>query len=356
MAWIERCLGVSATGTGDRSDPINATAVRTPISQAVEEGRLSRGELREFMRRSDRIPLLHLALWLSLTATTGGLVSLANDTPWFVLAMFKHGVVLVHYFSLQHECTHYAVFRTRRYNDWVGAACGLLIGLAPKFFRYEHCDHHTWTQIPGRDPEQIPLPATLAGYLWYLSSGPYWWAKAKELGRHAAGHLSPADKVFVPKPEFAGVVREARIMLSIYAAILLTMVTTQWWAPMWYWIVPVLLGEPVMRAIRMTEHVGMPPVDDMRRNTRTNLISTPLRWLCWNMNYHAEHHYASSVPYHALPRLHRRLSGELPVEHGGYLGAHRDILTQLCGRQPRADAISAVGCESAARSGTGQAR
>ena len=41
--------------------------------------------------------------------------------------MFVHGVVLVHHFSLQHECTHYIAFRTRRSNDVVGAACGFVI-------------------------------------------------------------------------------------------------------------------------------------------------------------------------------------------------------------------------------------
>ena len=93
----------------------------------------------------------------------GALVWLALDSPWLLPAMFVHGVVLVHHFSLQHECTHYTAFRTRRLNDVVGAACGFVIMLAPRFFRYEHCDHQTWTQLEGRDPELIPLPKSLWG-------------------------------------------------------------------------------------------------------------------------------------------------------------------------------------------------
>ncbi|NKC12122.1 MAG: hypothetical protein GKR94_07930 [Gammaproteobacteria bacterium] len=81
----------------------------------------------------------------------------------------------------------------------------------------------------------------------------------------------------------------------------------------------------------------MPPVADMRRNTRTSLPMAPLRWLAWNMLFHAEHHYASSVPYHALPRMHKLLTGELPIQSGGYLGAHLDMLAQLRGNKPRAD-------------------
>ena len=84
-----------------------------------------------------------------------------------------------------------------------------------------------------------------------------------------------------------------------------------------------------MRAIRLTEHVGRPNSSNMKENTRSNLISLPLRFLCWNMNYHAEHHYASSIPFHALPKLHERLKEYIFVEPNGYLGAHIEILRQL---------------------------
>ena len=51
-----------------------------------------------------------------------------------------------------------ATVRTRWLNDLVGAYCGFVIMLPPKFFRYEHCDHHTYTQVHGHDPEMILLP------------------------------------------------------------------------------------------------------------------------------------------------------------------------------------------------------
>ena len=87
----------------------------------------------------------------------------------------------------------------------------------------------------------------------------------------------------------------------------------------------------------MTEHVGRPNIFDMKENTRTNLVSKPLQFLCWNMNYHAEHHYASSVPFYALPELHKKLKDVIYIEPRGYLGAHIDILSQLTGRKPRSD-------------------
>jgi fatty acid desaturase len=304
-------------------------AIVTPLTQALAEGKLTREELKSLMQRSNAPTFRRLAIWVMVLAATTTLITLAWDSWLIWPAMFVHGIVLVHHFSLQHECVHYTVFRTRWLNDLVGQVCGLVIILPHRFFRYEHCDHHTYTQLPGEDPELIPMPSTIAGYLWYISAVPYWRAKFTEVFRHARGNLNEVEKRFIPKVEYAAVYRDARMMLAIYAALFVAMLITGLWGLIWYWIIPLFLGEPVMRFVRMTEHVGRPTVKQMSENTRTNLVSAPWAFLCWNMNYHAEHHYVASVPYHALPRLHEKLKDHIHVEKGGYLGAHKDILRQL---------------------------
>lgn len=295
------------------------------------------------MARSNMPAVRHLLVWVLVLAVTGSLIYLTMGTLWVWPAMFLHGVVLVHHFSLQHECCHYTVFKTRKINDIVGNICGLIIMLPNRHFRYEHCDHHTYTQLDGDDPELIPMPKNLAGYFWYLSSIPYWKTKFTELFRHTRGILTPEEKRFIPKEEYQTVFWEARLMILAYLGILAVCILTGWWGPLWYWWVPVVLGEPVMRFIRMTEHVGKPCVREMKDNTRTNYVIRPMQFLCWNMNYHAEHHYASSVPFHALPKLHEKLKGVVEVEPRGYLGAHIDILNQLTGRKPRVDEIPGGG-------------
>lgn len=309
----------------------------TPITQALQEGALTRRELKQLMQRKNGPGVIRFILFLLTMICTAALIYLAQGTLWQIPAMFLHGVVLVHHFSLQHECIHYTAFKTRKLNDIIGNYCGLVIMLPNRFFRYEHCDHHTYTQVTGADPEMIPLPATMREYLFYLSSIPYWKAKFSELWNHCLGRMNAAEKRFVPKSETAILFIEARLMALFYAVILGFCVLTNWWGPVWYWWLPVVLGEPVMRAIRMTEHVGRPAVVEMKVNTRSNLTNPLLSFLCWNMNYHAEHHYASSVPFHALPKLHKKLDGYVHVEENGYLGAHIDIIAQLSGRKPRVD-------------------
>ncbi|WP_299871898.1 fatty acid desaturase family protein [uncultured Sulfitobacter sp.] len=315
--------------------------VLTPITQALADGTLTRVELKTLMQRSNGPAFRHLALWIVVLACTGSLIFLAYDSWLIWPAMFLHGVVMVHHFSLQHECCHYTVFKTRWINDVIGNICGFIIMLPNRHFRYEHCDHHTYTQLHGDDPEMIELPQSLGGYFWYLSSIPYWRNKFTELARHTMGRLTPEEERFIPRPEHQTIFWEARLMLIGYLVILAACTATGWWAPIWYWWLPVVLGEPVMRFIRMTEHVGKPCVRDMKENTRTNYVARPMQFLAWNMNYHAEHHYAASVPFYALPALHEKLKTHVAVEPRGYLGAHIDILGQLTGRTPRSDAAEA---------------
>ena len=102
------------------NQPGSRRIVRTPISQALEEGKLSRADLRLLMQRSNVIPSIHLVIWITVVLASGYLVWLAMGTYWLWLAMFIHGIVLVHHFSLQHECTHYTAFKLRAANDVVG--------------------------------------------------------------------------------------------------------------------------------------------------------------------------------------------------------------------------------------------
>lgn len=316
--------------------------VRTPVTQALEEGKLTRQELKALMQRSDKPAFIRLAIWFLVLLITSALIWVSLGSWWIVPAMFLQGVVLVHHFSLQHECCHYTAFKTRWLNDLAGNICGLIIMLPNRFFRYEHCDHHTYTQIKGQDTELIELPPTLAGYFYYISSIPYWQSKFSELWRHSLGRLTADDRRFVPREEHKTVIMEARLMAFFYLSLLVLCIALQFWYPLVFWFLPVVLGEPVMRAIRMTEHVGRPLVSDMKFNTRSNNVSLPLQFLCWNMNFHAEHHYASSVPFHALPALNKKLGNYIYTEPRGYIGAHIDIVSQLIGRTVRVDANNVV--------------
>jgi fatty acid desaturase len=257
----------------------------------------------------------HLAALLA----TGGLVYLARGSGWVWPAMLLHGIVIVHLFAPFHETTHGTAFRTRWLNDAVAWFSGLALMLPPLFFRYEHAAHHSSTQMPGRDPEMIAMAETLPGYLYYATAIPYFAAAFGSLLRHPFARFTATERAFLPEAAQRQVQREAWLMWAVYAALALASFWLHSWALVVYWLLPRFIGEPVMRLIRMSEHVGRPSVPNLLQNTRSVIAPTLLRWLNWNMGLHAAHHAVPLVPFHALPRLHRILEPQFGDVRVGYL-------------------------------------
>jgi fatty acid desaturase len=271
--------------------------------------------------RSDLRGLRRLAGHLATLAGTGGLVWLAGDTYWRWPAMTAHGIVLVALFAGLHETVHRTAFRSRWLNDAVAMATGAVLFLPAGFYRRFHFAHHRFTQDPARDPElAVAKPVRLGRYLLYLSAFFYWRDRCRELIRHAFGGVNAG---FIPERERALVAKEARLHVTLYAAAAAVVVSGISAAPLWYWLLPAVLGQPFLRAYLLSEHTGCPECADMLANTRTTFTMAPVRWLMWNMPFHTEHHVFPAVPFHALPRLHRLMAGRLVATSPGYVAFHR---------------------------------
>jgi fatty acid desaturase len=100
-------------------------------------------------------------------------------------------------------------------------------------------------------------------------------------------------------------------------------------APLLYWIGPLLLAQPILRAILVTEHTGCSLDSNPLTNTRTTLVSWPVRLVHWNMPYHAEHHLYPAIPFHALPAAHQLLRERFRHVVRGYVAGNREILAGL---------------------------
>jgi fatty acid desaturase len=290
---------------------------------------VDRATYRDFLARRDGPALVFLAGHLALLAVTGWLVHLSLGTWWLPLAWFAHGTVLVHLFAPLHECTHYTAFRSRRLNDAVAWFCGLAIVLSPTFFRYEHRAHHAHTNHADDDPELIALPASVGGYLWYLSTIPYWAGLLHNMVDHARGRFDATERKFLNATQRREVAARARWMWAFYAAVAAVSLATGSWAALTWWLIPRLAGEPWMRVIRMAEHVGMPLVPDFLQNTRTTRVFWPLRVLNWNMAYHTAHHFAPAVPFHRLPALHELIEPHVAEIGEDYARVHGDIVAKI---------------------------
>lgn len=285
---------------------------------------LTAGQKAALTQTNTRAGLVHLATHIGAIAVTGTYIALQG--PFWGLALLPHGILIVFLFTLSHECTHATPFAPKRMNDVVGHAVAPLLILPFVWFRYFHLAHHRHTNDPDNDPELAGCgrPTTRAAYLRYLTGWGYWSGNARTVWKNAFGQI---DAPYLPPRKHAAMRIEARVLLALYAACAASLT----WSPLvlWLWLVPVLIAQPVLRLYLLAEHGHCPPVADMLENTRTTLTVRLVRWLAWNMPYHAEHHSFPTVPFHHLPALHKHLKPHLKSVSNGYVAFTSDYVQGL---------------------------
>ena len=268
--------------------------------------------------------LLHLGSYLAALALT--VAYIAFQGPLWGLALLPHGILMVFLFTLSHECTHATPFRQPWISNMVGHAIAPVLLLPFIWFRYFHLAHHRHTNDPKRDPELAGggRPETWPAYLRHLTGWGYWSANARVLWANAFGVI---DAPYLPARKHDAMRTEARMILVLYAMAALSL----FWSSilLWLWLVPVLMAQPVLRLYLLAEHGHCPPVANMLENTRTTLTNRLVRFLAWNMPYHAEHHAMPMVPFHHLPDLHRDLKTHLKSVSNGYTEFTRDYARAL---------------------------
>ena len=265
---------------------------------------------------------MHLAGHLGLILFCGALI-IAGLPGWWLLLPVQ-GILLVFLFTLEHETTHQTPFASVRLNEIVGHSCGVVLVLPLLWFRYFHLAHHRWTNVEAKDPELASARHDgLASWAWHISGLPYWTAAVKLIALLASGK---ANDDYLPASARPRIIREARILLLVYAALAASL----WWssAVFWIWLLLVLLGQPFLRLYLLAEHGDCPHVADMFQNTRTTFTNSIIRFLAWNMPYHVEHHVAPAVPFHRLPELHQMMRSRLAVTAEGYATFTRDYLAR----------------------------
>ena len=268
--------------------------------------------------------LRHLAGHAGLILGLG--IWIAQGGWLWPLALVAQGIAICFLFTLEHEATHKTPFKTLQINEWVGRACGVLILLPFEWFRYFHLAHHRYTNIPGKDPELIAgqKPETWGDYITHVSGLPYWWGMVRQTLGNALGR-DPGP--YIPERAHPRVRAEARWMLAIYALALLSLMVSP--LLFWVWLLPCLLGQPLLRLYLLAEHGRCAFVANMFENTRTTYTNRIIRFLAWNMPYHVEHHTLPNVPFHRLPDLHDHMQGHHRVTSDGYTAFTADYAAGL---------------------------
>jgi fatty acid desaturase len=275
--------------------------------------------------RSNTRGIIQLLGHLTIMGVSGYLWIATENWLIKIAALVIYGFSLAAMFAVVHESCHRTAFASNRLNDLVAWFAGVLSGYNSTFYRRYHKWHHRYTQVKGKDPElEDAKPSNLSEYLTEISGLNWWSGKIRTHYRLATGKLD--NMPYIPETAREEVIISTRLQLFIYGiAIAFSLILQQPWF-INLWLLPLIVGQPILRFILIAEHTGCSNDNNSLTNTRTTLTWFPIKFMMWNMPYHAEHHLYPSIPFHALPKAHQQLKEHFTVVDRGYLKVNQDIM------------------------------
>ena len=311
-------------GTDQVADPFIVTGQRARQMRVVPAEVLKR-----LYTRSDAKGFIQTGAHLALLVLGGWLVLATRGTWWVVPALLLQAVFVNTLFGAMHESVHYGSFKTRRFADILAFFSGAAILNNAGFYRHYHMAHHRYTQDPLRDPELITsgTPRSWSNYLFRISSIPFVMIRVRDIFLFPFGFKGDVD--YIHQSAWPEVRRWGRLLLAFYAALIAGSILLQTTVVLWVWFFPLLVGLPLLRLYLLCEHTLCPNSDDGFANTRTTLSNPMVRFLMWNLPYHAEHHLLPNIPFHHLPEAHQHLRPHLKFVARGYIQVQGEILRSL---------------------------
>ena len=275
---------------------------------------LSSEEIRNFNGRSDWWGFwLVLHCW-SLIALALTLFSWWPNFITFFLAVMVIGSRQLGMAILMHEAAHLALFKTRKFNEFVGEwLLGRPILADMLEYRRYHLKHHRYTQT-DKDPDlnlSRAFPTTRVSMLrkfWRDVSGQTGFKQRFQQVMMAFKLAGDTDDVTNQDlaQAFSGSVLGRAAIANITIFVVMWAFGAWWW---WFlfWLLPLLTWfQLVLRVRNIAEHGVVEFSDDPLRNVRTTKAGLIMRLFLapyW-VNYHLEHHLIMHVPCRHLPKVH----------------------------------------------------
>jgi len=285
--------------------------------------------LRRLSIRSDLAGARQTAAHLALLVAGGALVWQTRDTWWVLPALLLQGIFINALFGAMHESVHHGSFRTRWMANLLAFFSGAAILNNAGFYRPYHLAHHRYTQDPARDPELVsaPTPRTWGQYLLRISALPFLALRVRDIFLFPFGLRGGVD--YIPEEAWPEVRRWGWWLLALYAVLAAGSIALGTTVVLWVWVLPLLVGLPLLRLYLVCEHTLCPHSDDGFANTRTTLSNPLVRFLMWNLPFHAEHHLFPGIAFHNLPEAHTYLRPHLKHVAPGYIQVQAEIMRSL---------------------------
>lgn len=294
--------------------------------------KISPQSLQGLIKKNNQTAFLRFILMYSLFLAMGiGIVWAWNQSTLLLVGfLVLFGMLVCSLFACQHECIHNTAFKSKWLNQIVAFITGLSYVYPSTLFRELHFTHHRHTHEPGLDPEislggkAIPsVVSSLPFYLTWLSGFPLFLFK---FGMVCVGALGMPE--FMRKNVYPFIRPEVRLKLMLESWLILAIhfsilgLAIYGYNGFWGIIIGLLIGHCFLASYTAAEHNGLPHEGSIVEKTRSIAAPSFVKFLMWNMPYHAEHHSYPAVPFHALPQLHEAMKEELIHKGQDHPGFH----------------------------------
>jgi fatty acid desaturase len=282
-----------------------------------QSSQVTKALLRELSQRRDRDGILRFVVHYGLFLGTATWLALSHGQPWWhtLLAMVCFAATTPSLFAMLHESGHNTAFASRNLNRIVAAIAAYSNFYIPSGFREFHFQHHRHTHDPHRDPEISiggkPATAFMESplmYIGYLSGLPLLLGKIGLAVTPAFGVYN-LFYYYVAQERRSRLGWEARIFVLLHAAIIVGACTVL--PGLWLLYPGYLLGMMILSIYLPAEHSGLPHTGTILERTRHIRTTGLVRFMLWNMPYHAEHHAYPGIPFYHLPALYKAMQSEV---------------------------------------------
>lgn len=256
-------------------------------------------------------------------------------SPWLSLALALPAAgLIVRIFIIQHDCGHYAFFRSRTANEWLGRFCSLITMTPFANWRRQHANHHAvWNNLDKRSAG-ADIYSTCLTVREYRALSP---ARRRwhRIVRHPAVaqlllpplvflllYRIPFDTPTAWRRELLSVLLTDLGLLGLFAALVLLLGA----APVALVQLPTMalasiLGVWIFSVQHRFEGVVWARQPDWSAPAAALLGSSHLKlprvlqWFSGNIGFHHIHHLSPRVPNYRLEDCHRACAALAPAGH-----------------------------------------
>lgn len=234
----------------------------------------------------------------------------------YFVSLFLVGVSGFRCFALLHECGHRAMFKSQKANTLVGFLMSAFCLVPFSCWRDLHLQHHRWVGVIDKDPTQAGLiKLKEASFVKRQAFRWIWWLCIPIPSIQlifTVFWLHPFRLLSSKKKD----ANEAFLSLAVCIFPHILALSLIGWSDYLVYLVPAILFYFFwFEAINFTHHSGLFPYTSESRpapiplyeQDKVSRSSTFNTWistlLAYNFNFHTEHHYFPTIPWHNLPRV-----------------------------------------------------